>query len=454
MRRSFGKIDEGKNKSTIHLNVLYPAIIMPTGDRSIAEGSQLSLSCPVINGNPPNFTTWSRRTDQRLWNQTLYIQNVSRADDTVYSCSVITEMFPTIGSPLRVERKNSFHLNVFFQSEIIKFSVSTTSSVKIVVINRTENTSFICIAVANPPSDLSIKDPAGDIISDVSKQNTAHHTIHNASYINAGEYICTGRNNYTSGQPTSSKLILIVRTQPRPSSDDTSVQKVSTALFIDAKLQFVAWNYLDKPNETVFSWFKENVSIPDNDSKYMVHSNELQTNITIRNTTQQDLGLYKLNVQNSVGTYTHFYELKATDTPETPRDFRVINDSLTDRSVTLTWSPGFNGGFQQIFVIIYRKKNANIWLDKSTKDNGDKSMNYTLYHLTSSTEYEIEMFSKNMEGYSNLTERLRFKTKEAFTSEATLQSGDRSGIIAGSISAVVIVVVIVGGVLFLQRRCH
>ncbi|XP_060608381.1 uncharacterized protein LOC132760420 isoform X3 [Ruditapes philippinarum] len=353
MRRSFGKIDEGKNKSTIHLNVLYPAIIMPTGDRSIAEGSQLSLSCPVINGNPPNFTTWSRRTDQRLWNQTLYIQNVSRADDTVYSCSVITEMFPTIGSPLRVERKNSFHLNVFFQSEIIKFSVSTTSSVKIVVINRTENTSFICIAVANPPSDLSIKDPAGDIISDVSKQNTAHHTIHNASYINAGEYICTGRNNYTSGQPTSSKLILIVRTQPRPSSDDTSVQKVSTALFIDAKLQFVAWNYLDKPNETVFSWFKENVSIPDNDSKYMVHSNELQTNITIRNTTQQDLGLYKLNVQNSVGTYTHFYELKAT---------------------------------------------------------------------------------------------------EAFTSEATLQSGDRSGIIAGSISAVVIVVVIVGGVLFLQRR--
>jgi hypothetical protein len=83
---------------------------------------------------------------------------------------------------------------------------------------------------------------------------------------------------------------------------------------VDKTLIFTAWDYLDKENKTTFRWFKENVTISDNDNKYMIHSNDLQTNITIRNTTHQDLGLYKVHVENSVGMYTHFYELKATGT--------------------------------------------------------------------------------------------------------------------------------------------
>lgn len=71
-------------------------------------------------------------------------------------------------------------------------------------------------------------------------------------------------------------------------------------------------NYLDEPNKTVFTWFKENISLSKNVKKYHIQTDGLQTNLSIRNTTQQDLGLYRLNVKNSAGEYIHSYNLKST----------------------------------------------------------------------------------------------------------------------------------------------
>jgi hypothetical protein len=88
-----------------------------------------------------------------------------------------------------------------------------------------------------------------------------------------------------------------------------------------------------------------------------------------------------------------------------------MNDTITDTSVTLSWRPGFNGGFQQTFVIIYKMIHELVWLNKSIKDSGDINMNYTLNDLSSLQEYEIEMLARNIEGSSFRTNRLRFKTK-------------------------------------------
>ncbi|XP_060600196.1 nephrin-like [Ruditapes philippinarum] len=439
----------------ITTDVLYPAVVNPIHDISIAEGSQLETFCPVINGNPSDSTVlWSRLNDEHRWNsRLLLIKNVSRTDDTDYTCSVITHMFPTIGSSLKVESKTSFHLNVFFSSEIKTFSVSKINIFKrTFVINERENASFECIAEANPPSDLTIENQRGDIILMVPKSNIARNTLHNASYVDAGEYICTGWNNYTRGLPTKSMLTLIVRTKPKPSSGDTSVTKVATDMHVDVTLIFTTWNYLDNPNKTVFNWFKGNISLSDDDSKYTVHSNELQTNLTIRNTTKQDLEIYKVNVQNSFGIYSHYYELKSKDKPDPPIDFKVLNDSITATSVTLAWGPGFNGGATQAFVIMFRMKHTNIWRNKSVEDNGAKQMNYTLHDLNSSQEYEIEMFAENINGDSTGTERILFKTKAALTSQVKPQLDDSSGILAGSVSSVILVAVIVGFVFFFHKR--
>ncbi|XP_060580181.1 nephrin-like [Ruditapes philippinarum] len=456
MKRSIGKTEVGKSNSQIILNILYPAIVNNIHDVRIVEGSQLETLCPVVDGNPSYSTvTWSRQSDENRWNnRLLFIKNVSRADDANYTCSVITEMHPTIGRFSKIERRQSFHLNVFFPSEINTFTISTVSSGRTFEVNRTQNPSFECIVEANPTSDLKIMSPWGDYIVEVSNSNIAHHTLHNASFKDAGEYICTGRNNYTRGSPLQSKLILIVKSRPRPSSGETNVIKVATVLNVDVTLLFTAWNYLDEPNKTMFSWFKENVAIPNNDNKYIIHSNDFQTNITIMNTTQQDYGLYKVNVENSVGLYTHYYELKATDKPERPRDFRVINNTITDTSVPLAWSPGFNGGFPQTFVIIYKIKHDSLWLNKSIQDKGDMNMNYTLNDLRSIQEYEIEMFAKNIEGNSIHTERLYFKTKGIKKSKETqtMGSSNTGAFVGAGVGASVVTLALVAGSLFGSKR--
>ncbi|XP_060589338.1 hemicentin-1-like [Ruditapes philippinarum] len=433
-----------------------PAIVNGIDDVSIVEGSQLETVCPVVYGNPStSIVTWSRQGEASLSNnRLLFIKNVSRADNAMYTCSVITEMFPTIGTDLKAERRNSFHLNVFFPSEINKFTISTVSSGRTFLVNETQKPYFECIAEANPPPDLKIKSPRGDYIIEVSQSNIARHTfLRSATYKDAGEYICSGRNNYTTDSPSQSKLILIVKSQPRPSSGDTSVMKVATVLNVDVTLPFIALNYLDEPNKTMFRWFKDNVSIPDNDNKYLIHSNDLQTNITIKNTTQRDLGLYKVDVENSVGMYTQYYELKATDKPERPKDFSVMNDSITDTMVTLAWSPGFNGGFQQTFVILYKIMQEHIWLNKSIKDNGDFNMNYTLNDLSSLQEYEIEMFARNIEGHSFHTNRLHFKTKATIKkTKETIGSSNTGAFVGVGVGASAVTLAIVAVSFFGYKR--
>ena len=79
------------------------------------------------------------------------------------------------------------------------------------VINELDDASFECIADANPSSDLTIKNPDGFKIFKVSNSNIARYTLRNATYFHAGEYTCSGRNNYTRGLPSSSILVLIVK---------------------------------------------------------------------------------------------------------------------------------------------------------------------------------------------------------------------------------------------------
>ena len=105
-----------------------------------------------------------------------------------------------------------------------------------------------------------------------------------------------------------------------------------------------------------------------------------------------------------------------TGKPDPPMNFNITSTSITEDSITLTWRPGFNGGFQQTFVILYKTKLDTLWLNKTVYDTGRKTMNYTLSGLSSMQEYEIEMFSKNREGTSAKTGRIQFKTKGKRTS--------------------------------------
>jgi hypothetical protein len=96
---------------------------------------------------------------------------------------------------------------------------------------------------------------------------------------------------------------------PRPSADTLKETKITALLHVDVTLQFLAQDFFDEKNKTVFAWYKQNVSL-QNDEKYIISSYGLQSNLIIRNITYSDYGQYRVIVRNSFGHITHYYELQ------------------------------------------------------------------------------------------------------------------------------------------------
>ena len=114
-------------------------------------------------------------------------------------------------SPILVLFIIIIHVLVSVPTKITTFSLSSRPSGEAIVINKSDDASFVCIAESNPSSNLTIENPGGDYISEVSHSNIARFRLHDASYESAGVYTCTGRNIHTKGSPARSQLIVIVR---------------------------------------------------------------------------------------------------------------------------------------------------------------------------------------------------------------------------------------------------
>ena len=96
-------------------NFTDPSIIESLKDESILEGSNLTVTCQVKQGNPTEESiSWARTNGFKKWRgKYLLINNVSRADDTNYTCILTTRIRPTFGDEAVIVNNRTFHLNVF-----------------------------------------------------------------------------------------------------------------------------------------------------------------------------------------------------------------------------------------------------------------------------------------------------------------------------------------------------
>lgn len=94
-----------------------------------------------------------------------------------------------------------------------------------------------------------------------------------------------------------------------------------------------------------------------------------------------------------------------------PVNLNYSSDSVTETSVMLLWTPGFNGGFPQTFILLYRINLEHKWHSVSIKDTNKETMNYTLTGLLSSKVYNTKLFAKNKLGNSSISPILQFTTK-------------------------------------------
>lgn len=66
-----------------------------------------------------------------------------------------------------------------------------------------------------------------------------------------------------------------------------------------------------------------------------------------------------------------------------------------ENSVAVQWTPGFNGGFQQTFVLQYRKTGTHPWITVNISHRGESEITYTIHQLSSGTQYEVVLFAYN-----------------------------------------------------------
>ncbi|XP_060559011.1 synaptogenesis protein syg-2-like [Ruditapes philippinarum] len=250
-----------------------------------------------------------------------------------------------------------------------------------------------------------------------------------------------------------SELTMIVKCSPRPSLAMVFPNKIAAAQYTNKTLNFVAYEYLDEENKTKFMWLHKNISIDRNDEKFEIISIGLNSSLSVKNITQMDFGEYSVKVSNTIGEYIHHYMLQAEEKPDVPINLTYKSGSITKSSVTLVWTPGFDGGFPQTFILLYQYNQEEKWHSVQVQDTNEQAMDYTLTGLLSSKVYYITMFAMNKKGNSSYTQNLQITTK-INVKTADSQSSDNVGIIGGSISgvAVVMIVSILLAAFFLKRR--
>jgi hypothetical protein len=168
-----------------------------------------------------------------------------------------------------------------------------------------------------------------------------------------------------------------------------------------------------------FKWYKNGMRLNVNSTKYttsgvLIRSKNLYENTLVIHDldAKNDLNkVYKCEAFNSLGLNKLEVELVPLSRPEKPTELRVLHvDFMT---VTLAWSSGFDGGFEQKFTIEINDTQFDI--DSNGTSNYIQHTKYgpsllNLTYLNFDTTYSIRLMGKNKLGLSEWSDYLMVKT--------------------------------------------
>jgi len=148
-----------------------------------------------------------------------------------------------------------------------------------------------------------------------------------------------------------------------------------------------------------------------NTSKYKFHDSQLdyttfQSTLTIMDLDERDyMRRYRCRASNRLGVVQTFVTLGPPSEPDVPLDLRVLN--VTDKSVTLAWEPGFDGGSDQIFELRYQGA-----ADASSRSANSSGMQIVLTDLAQEHTYRVQIRAINAKEKESSfsTPALKFRT--------------------------------------------
>ncbi|ODM93893.1 Nephrin [Orchesella cincta] len=387
---------------TITLQVAYkPKFIENPGEKvTVVEGKSTSITVKA-KGNPDQITyKWSKNGSPVLTTKgkvsvdgaELSFIDVSRKDKGKYEIEASN-------------KEGTSTLNVELD---VQYPANVDTPFSWIMIGEGELANLECHIDANPLEESMVQwsHESADKMSQLGERaerafqdNKSYLTIKNVTAADAGLYFCTVDNEI--GEATNRSIFLIVKHKP---DIDLSPQ-IAKAASNKGETGKLICRAKGAPNVT-FSWSREGRTITNETepAKYSVVYNQVdmmtwESILLVKDVQTRDYGGYECVARNELDDERHTVRLDITSAPEPPIGLHVVN--FTHDSVTLTWIPGFDGGYEQSYKIRYIRVGSD---NARYVEVFPKNMTiFTVTQLALGTEYAFAVAAHNVIGESNYT---------------------------------------------------
>ncbi|CAF3009640.1 unnamed protein product [Rotaria sp. Silwood2] len=227
----------------------------------------------------------------------------------------------------------------------------------------------------------------------------------------AGQYACEIDNQFGNSHAT---LPLIV--QYAPEIDRSVPGRDKAATDSDRLLTAELHCYVSAIPKPTVIWMKDN-QLLSSSSRYQSILNEqipsssfsstllFEAILYVYNVTKSDYGIYQCKVENKLGIDMIQIILTGLTIPDSPSQIHITNTSHS--SVLISWTPGFDGGFQQTFQIRYRLSTDNYYVYENVPIHMES---YDLKNLKLGSQYYISIRSNNSYHLSKWTDEIIIST--------------------------------------------
>ncbi|CAG2224898.1 unnamed protein product [Mytilus edulis] len=112
---------------------------------------------------------------------------------------------------------------------------------------------------------------------------------------------------------------------------------------------------------------------------------------------------YQIVVKNVFGSSNHAIKLVSASAPFIPK---ILRPSPQQTKIFVSWTPGFDGGYLQWFIVEYKEIEDLYWSNQTVNSSNSTFIG----GLQPATKYLIRMFARNMIDDSNRTDEILVQT--------------------------------------------
>ncbi|XP_068214395.1 synaptogenesis protein syg-2-like [Palaemon carinicauda] len=267
---------------------------------------------------------------------------------------------------------------------------------RMVTVSEGQDATLECTADGNPMDQETMQwTREGYLFSSRTQQtyggSKAVLTITRATKNDTGVFTCRVDNNI--GEAVTENVTLIVKTKPviyqTEMNNRAAADRGGTGrMYCEA----------EGAPEVRFSWKREG-HLLSNGFRPEKYDNETEkiglvswrSTFYIRNVNDLDYANYECVAENDLGASTSVVKFSRPTRPDPPLSLKIVNS--THDTITVAWTPGFDGGKQQYFRLRYRSKSSSSYQFQDVYESGVYS--YPVSGLSLGTEYLFSIMSYN-----------------------------------------------------------